>query len=218
MQFVEKGVAPIELQNWISANKGMPNCRFKYLEGGVKEVIRDRLLSEQFYICCYTGLRLSLNNNHIEHLIPQSDSLARNMPLETVEYKNMVVCDNSEEFGARYKADWPSSTEVHLFVKPVDPTCRTRFVYKKNGKVEAMDTDAAATTTIEKLNLNHPKLLKLRLDAINNLFLFPPKKDVDYRKFVRNSIGRFSTPVDGKYHEFSFVLTQILTKKLNSLK
>ncbi len=52
------------------------------------------MLIEQFYICCYTGLRLSEKNNHIEHLIPQKDSRDRGKPEETVDYKNMVVCDN----------------------------------------------------------------------------------------------------------------------------
>lgn len=218
MQFVNKGTAPIELQNWISTNQGTANFGFEYLDGVVKGILRMKLLSEQFYICCYTGLRLSEKNNHIEHMIPQSDSMVRHRPDETVAYSNMVICDNSNDFGARFKADWPKSEEAHLFVKPTEISCKSRFVYNRSGSVSSNSGDTAAQTTIEKLNLNHAKLSRIRINAINNLFFFTPKGDTDYRKFLKRSIDRISTPVNGKYEELSFVLVQILTKKLDSLE
>lgn len=215
MFHIRKTTPPGSLVKWINLRKAQSeeSVNYDYLQNPEKEELRNKLITEQFYLCCYTQLRLLQRNTHIEHLIPRSVSIAAGRFAETVSYNNLVAAFSDDEFGARYKSDWPSDTEKSDFVKPTDKSCSERFEYTRSGLVKPADNDTSAQKTIEKLNLNHPRLVKKRRETYLNQFL--TVKGGMKKKDLRNKIKFLATPENGKLPEFSFILTYLLKKKLN---
>lgn len=153
----------------------------------VLAAVEDRLHEEQGGLCAYTGRGLSLEpadpsvgaarqvGFHLEHLKPRKHCTAGPTACygEDADYHNLAACwpppnrKSKEPYGAHPKDHWPGPTEEHLFVSPLRPGCEARFKYDHRGEVAAADPkDAAVTTTIDKLVLNHKHLVALRKEAI----------------------------------------------------
>lgn len=73
MKSIIKQDEPQEFINW----KAMANDDWKpvYDDMGsaIKNVLKQSLMAEQGYICCYCERRLTDDDSHIEHLRPQSE-------------------------------------------------------------------------------------------------------------------------------------------------
>ena len=69
MRRIRKTHPPASLRQWINTNKTLPNFNYDALPGAVKNDLKERLLSEQGFLCAYTGLGIE-DNSHIEHLKP----------------------------------------------------------------------------------------------------------------------------------------------------
>ncbi|MBK7994613.1 MAG: hypothetical protein IPK14_14885 [Blastocatellia bacterium] len=66
--------------------KGL-SCSYDNMERSVKNVVHNSLIKEQGSICCYTGIRISVDSSHIEHLKPQTICVGN----EDVEYNNLLA-------------------------------------------------------------------------------------------------------------------------------
>jgi uncharacterized protein (TIGR02646 family) len=135
----------------------------------LKDDVQDALLSEQGFICAYTGIRIDKDKSHIEHLKPRSHDWNGDTD---VRYDNMVACYPKEggcPFGAMHKGSWPSPAEWEDFITPLEDRCAHCFRYGTNGSVRAVGDLDAAKKTIDKLNLDHPELQNLRRDAIEGV-------------------------------------------------
>lgn len=215
MRFINKNSVLELLYSWRQQNRLLPNNCFKHLTQNVRSEIIKTLLKEQCHLCAYTGKRIVYDTDeiscHIEHMIPQSVSIAEGRPTETTDYTNMVLCDNSPDYGAKIKADWPNEIQKQLFLKPTNITCETRIIYKKNGKAEpANNEDEAAKTTIKKLNLNHSQLVDNRRSAYLNLFLVK----IINKQYLTKRLAEAQNVLNDKLEEFAFVKKQYLEKKL----
>src|SRR6266542_5989051 len=110
MRYIKKRSAPKELRQWFAgqpiAGGGRINCRYGDMPGEVKDVVRQRLLEEQGWLCCYTGRRVGTKSSHIEHLKPQSRCEGH----EDIAYGNLLAAypglDERSPYGAHAKADW----------------------------------------------------------------------------------------------------------------
>jgi len=138
---------------------------YEDLSGTIKEEVKNSLMKEQGYICCYCERRLTDDDSHIEHFNPRSNNAAN--PLD---YTNMLCsCQNRLEQGeprhcGHLKGDW---FDNQLLVSPLDPDCEGRFAYTADGKIQpATKSSDAARMTIVKLGLNINKLCALRNKAI----------------------------------------------------
>ena len=61
------------LQKWVRENRDLPNFNYKNgLPKLIKDEVRDQLMSEQYYLCAYSGVQIALGECHIEHLKPQN--------------------------------------------------------------------------------------------------------------------------------------------------
>ena len=135
------------------------------LKSSLREIIKDSLVAEQGGICCYCERELLENDLHTEHLKPQSK-----FPELQLEYDNLLCSCQLElksmeqNHCAMNKKDW---FDEKLFISPLNPSCQSQFKYTFDGYIQARDTnDLAAKTTIKKLNLNVPKLVAMRRNAI----------------------------------------------------
>lgn len=224
MKRIRKTHPPKEFSEWLKENEGL-DCTYDALQGkDAHAVLKRHLLREQGYLCAYTGVRISEESSHIEHLKPQSECKkvenSEQFPyLEDVEYRNMVACfpkdggDISYGYGAPIKGGWWNEDE---FVSPCQEDCEHRFSYAWNGKVSsAHNDDNAASQTIEIVGLNAQKLKDKRCSAIKSFFGFssnPKIKELSQRdaQVLLRTIGNSDSI--GKLKEFCFVFEKLLPK------
>ncbi|AFY81208.1 retron system putative HNH endonuclease [Oscillatoria acuminata] len=223
MKRIRKTHPPREFLEWLKENEGL-DCSYAALQGKEAHIVlKNHLLREQGFICAYTGVSISEEESHIEHIKPQS--VCRTVPnpgktyLEDVEYRNMVACfpqdggDVSHGYGAPIKGGWWNEEQ---FVSPCQEDCERRFIYGWRGKISpSQENDTAANTTIDILELNAKSLKDRRYRAIVGFFGFSSKyktKELGQReaKALLTIIGKPNS--GGKLQEFCFVFEQLSPK------
>lgn len=197
MKHIIKGDEPQEFHDWKDSANEDWQPSYHALRGVEKEAVKNSLMAEQGYICCYCERRLLDNDSHIEHLKPQSDP-----GVDPLDYDNMVCsCQDQLKKGeprhcGNLKEDW---FDDHLFVSPLDANCENQFAYTHDGGIQAFpENNTAADKTIEKLGLNIPKLIDLRKKAIEP-FLDEDLDDTDIANFVS---GYLQKDNQGEFGEF----------------
>jgi uncharacterized protein (TIGR02646 family) len=229
MKYIQKEKEPEKLRSWFNSqfdeDGNCLGCDYrKNLPGDIKRDLKNHLLKEQGFLCCYTGILIDADHSHVEHLKPYA--LCRDQKkYEDVSYFNLLAAypgpdyedtDSNTKgkkknkkclFGAHAKDEW---YDVENFVTPLNQNCETRFKFYEDGRIEATDDrDTAAKTTIEKLALNHPQLTDLRKAAIDDVF-FSPDIELDESDFIAIADGAYSVKDgEGKYPEFCFVIEQV---------
>lgn len=189
MKHIIKQVSPTDFEAWKKNKKNrkqdLERIKNLTLEGlnerrdnlkSKKQVyknLRISLLEEQGFICCYcqNKISLDLNNVEIEHLIPRSvdGTLA-------FEYDNLLASckggrkNEDEEVTEGHCNYWKGNKT--LIITPLQDDCENYYSY-----IEIYDTDdlqikviglnANAETVIQTLNLNTPKLRRLRGAALS---------------------------------------------------
>ncbi len=158
---------------------------------GYKDAVLQRLLAEQFHLCCYSELRADEEGlgYHIEHVENKSQN-----PPRTFDYANLAASalDSRNDLGtfkvrgdevfgghAPGKQGGQGPVDMDRFISPHQPDCRRFFAYLSDGRVTpAGDLDAPARDraqyTIDTLNLNSPFLVTRRRqwwDELDELFL-----------------------------------------------
>lgn len=234
MKYIKKEQEPEKLRSWFNNQYDEERNRlgcdyYNDLPGDIKRDLKDHLLREQGFLCCYTGILIDTNTSHIEHLKPYS--ICRDeKKYEDVNYFNLVTAypssnyesqdyevnqlskkkkNKSQEcpFGAHAKRNW---YEPHNFVTPLQSDCEDRFKFYDDGKVEAQDEqDTATKETIEKLVLDHQRLIDLRKEAIKEA-LFPDDIELNELDIRAIAEGLYSQKdQDGKFSQFCFVIEQL---------
>lgn len=214
MKRIVKSNSPVELIKWFAAqpetDTGKLNCRYSNLPSDVKAIVKQRLLQEQGYICCYTGIRISENKSHIEHFKPQS--ISRNCGThEDVDYSNLFAAYPAEDYdkkygkcsyGAHARNDWYDETQ---FISPLSPQCEAAFRFNLKGEIQAEPANIAAKTTIEWLKLEDAALTEMRQQAIQTLLF----EDTLSLKQAEELLERmFDRDRKDQFRPFCFVLKQ----------
>ena len=145
----------------------------------------DVLFEEQFGLCAYSELRPDEHelSFHVEHVKPKSK-----FPALTFDYRNLVLSALSDDdlhdlkinyhqeqttcFGGHAKR---SRFDKNKFLSPLRAKAkRNYFLYLSTGKVvpnpnKSRRYQKKASHTINLLNLNHPMLVTLRKEWIEEL-------------------------------------------------
>lgn len=212
MRYIHKGEEPESFKAWKALAKTTPNWGYSYLQNPEKRELHEALLREQGHICCYCGMRITLSSSHIEHLKPQSTP----DPDLSVEYTNLLASCQREREPRKpihcgvAKDNW---YEEDLMVSPLKPNCTDFFIYTDDGQILETNTPekkAAATTTIDKLRLNIPKLIAMRKEVIKNLLA-----DIDEltdEERLKLAQGFEQPDANGRYEEFCTAIAYILTQ------
>lgn len=160
----------------------------------VKTPVKNSLMEEQGYICCYCERRIQADDSHIEHLIPKDIE-----PQKSLDFDNLLCsCQKDLEVGEPRHCGNSKSNDI-LPISPLNPDCETRFIFAHDGQIlPAQEDDEQAKNTIEILQLNIPKLKNLRKDAIEP-FLNPNLDDQELRTFISDYLEKNS---QGEYGEF----------------
>jgi uncharacterized protein (TIGR02646 family) len=179
VKYIQKAPEPEEFVQWkLDKPKKYQSNDWKKLNPLPKQALHEALLKEQGCICCYCECALTKNNSHIEHFVPKKGLYAD--PNLTFEYQNLLCsCDGNarhpENKGLTHcgnrKDDWFNAV---LMVSPLDKDCANYFRYTTAGKIlstEDSEKQQATEETINRCNLNHPILKKMRHEALKRITL-----------------------------------------------
>jgi len=215
MKRITKSRPPAQLSSWLKKQNGK-DCDYSRLQGDDRKAVLEKLISDQGWICCYTGLRITADSSHIEHLYPQTlcrkDDGLRSLhgAKRDVDYKNLLAAhpqpNKSCDFGAVYRGSW---WDEILFVHPLRADCESQFRYNLNGGIDSADgkKDGAAEVTINKLNLRDGYLVAQRAAAIDE-FLFDDNEPLPPTQIERLASRIMEKDGTGKHRAFCFVLKQ----------
>lgn len=192
-----------EPQGFVTWKVGGQNRTYRGLNRNyrIKSVLRNSILEEQGYICCYCERELKDNDRHIEHFKPKDSN---KFPQLQLEYSNLFCsCQVNLEKGeplhcGNSKGNW---FDEAFLISPLDPNCESRFKYTFDGQILPNDeNDDGAKITIEKLNLN--EIGNLRKGAIEPfLNLNDEMTDDELSNFIEGYLKE-KVDNDGKYNEF----------------
>lgn len=149
----------------------------------VKEVIREHLLTEQGYICCYCERAIDVGDCHVEHLKPQND-----FPQQVLDWDNLLCsCQLDLSKGeprhcGNAKGSW---YDAQLLVSPLDSGCELKFEFTLDGHIKPVGDNAASEATIRHLALNSDKLQKLR-EAVIEPFIMDDISQAEMEVFIRH--------------------------------
>lgn len=195
MKYIQKHSEPQEFKDWKNQENSNWKPTYKEMDKSVKKAVKQALMTEQGYICCYCEDRLNDNDSHIEHFQPKSDPA-----IDPLDFSNLLCsCQNNLKkrepvHCGKLKGDWFDEKQL---ISPLDPTCEERFAFTADGSIKPADNrDQVALTTIEKLGLNIPKLRNLRQKAIES-FIDPSLSDTELEDFVNSylepdNLGQFN--------------------------
>jgi uncharacterized protein (TIGR02646 family) len=193
MKHIQKQAEPKDFTSWKSRPRAYD--RFKKT-ASIKKVVKDALMQEQGYLCCYCERSLTDDDSHIEHFQPRQKTAT-----DPLDFNNLLCsCQKDLMPGEpRHCGNSKSNFDANLLISPFDSTCETRFMFTADGYIQAaQDTDAVAQKTLEVLQLDIPKLRALRRSAIAP-FLEPDLSDAELQLFVK---GYLEKSESGQYSEF----------------
>ena len=196
MKDIVKKDEPKEFADWKAQANESWQPTYDDLAGNAKEAVKAALMAEQGMICCYCEQRLSKQNSHIEHFIPQKTRQ------HTLDYNNMLCsCQGQLRRGeprhcGHLKDQW---YDGDLLISPLDSGCEARFAFSFDGNImPAADHDEAASETIKRLGLNIPKLIDMRAKVIEP-FLDDHLSSDEVQTFVA---GYLEKDAMGQFGEF----------------
>lgn len=165
MKHIVKKSEPKAFTDWKAIANEDWQPSYNELSGNTKQAVKEALMREQGWLCCYCERRVSDEDSHIEHFRPQADP-----NVDSLDFSNLLCsCHNQQETReprhcGHLKGSWFDSK---LLISPLDTSCESRFRYLHDGTIEpSTQNDTAARTTIEKLGLNTQKLRASRADTI----------------------------------------------------
>lgn len=214
MQHIAKTTQPKALIDFIAGqfiDGEYVNCNYSCLDTVTKRELKQILLEEQGYICCYTGHQIDFDGSHIEHVRPQSQC----SDLETLDYTNMIAAyphsprgylkESDCEYGAQARKD----RAVH--VTPLQANCTARFRFLPSGDVVPFDVDdEEAKDTIQVLVLSHSRLQELRKAVIDEA-IFQRVEDLTSREEIVLYLEKLADAIvsrntESRLHAFCFVI------------
>jgi uncharacterized protein (TIGR02646 family) len=216
MKYISKQPQPRELIAWVRAkaqDEEAKRIQWTYddMPSDVRQAIKMRLVQEQGGLCCYTGRSIRPETSHIEHMKPQ----ARCINHEDTDYDNLLAAHPASDakskcsYGAHEKGNW---YDQHQFVHPRRQDCEQRFRYRDSGRVVPMSQDdRGAAETIQRLQLDHPELQRMREQVIYEALFEKRLGDAQVRRLMEAMDQR---DADGNFRPFCFVIKQACERYL----
>lgn len=207
MKCIHKGAEPDAVLSWKALANAAWQPSFDNLQNPQKDSLKQALLREQGYLCCYCNGLLSDDDSHIEHFCPQSTDASKDL-----EYANLhVSCLSNQKKGAALhcgmaKDDW---FDPALTLSPQAADIEQRLRYSADGHVYPQDADdIAAHISIERLALDCAVLTGKRDSAIRGLLdekFLSTTNDVELGELYRALLQRDR---DDRFMPYAIALRQ----------
>lgn len=214
MKQIIKTKEPRSLTNYrasISKNDLQNLEKFDDLSTQAKDDLRNNLLNEQGYVCCYCMRRVEFDNSKIEHFKPRS--FLRGQQLE---YSNLfIACLGGE--GGKKGEQHCDTKKGNDELKHIDllTTIENDIEYYKDGFI--FSTNININDELNRvLNLNYKILQDNRKEALEQLMIDLKKLGFSIPN-LRRTIEKYQNRNSkGKYRPYSQLMVYFLTKKLKS--
>lgn len=173
MRQIAKHTVPVSFANWLlrPGSRAVSWEDFGRIHPDIKREVKDALLLEQGYICCYCEKEVGNHgpppDAHIEHLMPRSADRAK-----TYDWSNLLVSCESEKIHRRPATSCGHYKNQNIVdVHPLMVGCSRYFSYKANGEVSpsmslSSEERVLAVEAIRVLGLNNATPVQLRRAAI----------------------------------------------------
>jgi uncharacterized protein (TIGR02646 family) len=170
-----------------------------------KSELRDALVKEQFFICCYCNDRINGEPlfTKIEHFLPKET-----YKQDTFNYQNLFASCNG---GEREEKPRTLHCDTHKgskdpsqfqLISPFDSDASTHFYFKENGEIK--NKTEQGKNTISFLNLDC-KRLNLRRKIVIETYLYDETEDFE------TQIKEVVIPDnDGKLQAFCMAILSVL--------
>lgn len=179
-----------------------------------KEKLRESLLKEQGYICCYCMSRIKLDEMKIEHWQPQTKYASRQL-----DYKNLLgACMGSQGARPQNQHCDTKKGDSEITINPIDgdKNCENLIKYRPDGKIYSDDVSINHDLN-ETLNLNLDFLKKNRSDA---LFIVIRKLDEKFlnktwaKITVQKEIDKLNTKDENGFYDVycQFIVSYLKSK------
>lgn len=209
MQYIKKEKEPLGLKKY----KETQGVCFIDLKKEVKIEVKESLLREQGYICCYCGKRIGLDEStKLEHL------LCRNQyPELDLEYDNILAsCDGGQGERCGLPGQQRRKIPCHcdhkkgnanIAISPLCPDCEDRFMYDEDGGIYGgSDT---VQKVIDTLGLDCATVKNRRKAAIKAYTIYRdfPELTEETPDFWRIKLEyNLTRDSEGKYPEYCFAV------------
>jgi uncharacterized protein (TIGR02646 family) len=170
-----------------------------------KSELRDALVKEQFFICCYCNdaIKEKPLDTKIEHFLPKETHK------QTIfDYQNLLAACNGGERDKKPRSlhcdSYKLSKDPSQFqlVSPLDNDASTHFLFRESGEISGKTPKGKETILF--LNLDCPKLNLRRKEAIE-MYLYDETFDIE------TLIEEIIFPnKDGKLQAFCMAILSVL--------
>jgi uncharacterized protein (TIGR02646 family) len=203
MKYIIKRLEPQSFTDWKSGE----DREYKDLINPIKGDVKESLLVEQGYICCYCESKISKENSHIEHIKPKDKN---KFPELQLDYDNMLCsCQKQLSKGEPRHCGNSKANDI-IIITPLDIDCESKFKYNENGTIEATDEDSEET--IKYLKLDIDKLNELRKNAIEPFIIDPITFEAVSIEDVKIFVQKYLEQNNGKYNEFYTTIEYLFSK------
>lgn len=166
--------------------------------GDKKRKLREHLIKEQGYICCYCMRRIQINNSHLEHFLPKDA-----FPDKDMDYGNMLASCEGEIIGEDHCGHRKNNYYDNNMIIPTDTAIERMFYYTIKGEIFPNGKNQMRKTAkdmIREFGLNSFYLNRNRRLAIEESEVFD---DCDYSKEeIADIINYYNSMQNGKYQEY----------------
>ncbi|MBU0473118.1 MAG: TIGR02646 family protein [Bacteroidetes bacterium] len=210
MKFIVKGSSPQIFEDWKENCRVINEPRWDMFQNPEKESVKEALLLDQGYICCYCGLRIENDpSTEIEHIKPKVECTGTDEQ-KAMDYDNFLASCNGSQ-----KEPKPRITHCnnfrqnkHLVITPLNEKCESVFLYTSKGITISKDSTESIKKLIEEvLNLNATKIKNKReeiLLALENDFATKSEEE------VKEEIHALSQKINDRFKEMCFVSINFL--------
>jgi uncharacterized protein (TIGR02646 family) len=230
----KKKIEPKELTNHRNEQKkkGL-KISFGGLPANVKRAIKESLLDEQGYICCYCMQKIDYDKMKVEHFFTQTSSKKSKDIKDqdaVIDYSNLLgACEGNKDVkgrenhcdscrdGSNLSFKSPASKDFNLKVEYVEKRSEEQIIVKESIFEKELTCNNCGKGAC--LNLNEKFLAEKRYNvwkAIQNV-LFKESKQTEWQvKTAKQLIEKYQTKKEGKYPEFCEMVVFLLKKRFKN--
>ena len=177
-----------------------------------KADLREALLKEQGYICCYCMQRIDVGKMKIEHRLPQSK-----YPNEQLNYRNILGACTGNEGQPKHlqHCDTRKGDEI-ITINPTSENCESWIKFGSSGEISS-DNEQISKDLNETLNLNMESLVKNRKTVLDEAIQSFQKKHAGQwtKEILAREINRWSSADHGAYKPYCQIVIYYFQKKLS---